>query len=280
MACNFKRRSLVPSVSRQTTMIVYKYLTPDRIDVLEDSRIRFTQPAVFNDPFETFPCFLEYGPQLTERLQNSVKEKYGSQIAEDTLRQNESMVVQALVNLPKRYSKHFVILSLSKICDNILMWSHYADSHRGFVIGFDSSSLFFSPSSGKAKDGLKAVSYENERYVLPKNGFQSADDPNLREANARVFFTKATCWEYEQEYRILAHPNSADKIIPTDTDYDIRLFNFPIESIKEVIFGFRISEPDQRRIFDIVYSKYSNAKIGKAFPDKSKFSLFVKMFAG
>jgi hypothetical protein len=41
-------------------MIVYKYLSPDRSDVLVDSRIRFTQPAVLNDPFETLPVFTEY----------------------------------------------------------------------------------------------------------------------------------------------------------------------------------------------------------------------------
>lgn len=33
----------------------YKYLTPARLDVLERRRIRFTQPAAFNDPFEFKP---------------------------------------------------------------------------------------------------------------------------------------------------------------------------------------------------------------------------------
>ena len=37
-------------------MVLYKYLTPARLDVLEDRRIRFTQPAAFNDPFEFKPC--------------------------------------------------------------------------------------------------------------------------------------------------------------------------------------------------------------------------------
>lgn len=36
-------------------MPLYKYFQPDRIDILENSLIRFTQPSTFNDPFECFP---------------------------------------------------------------------------------------------------------------------------------------------------------------------------------------------------------------------------------
>lgn len=33
------------------------------------------------------------------------------------------------------------ILSLSAVRDQTLMWSHYADGHRGFCIGFNSQKL-------------------------------------------------------------------------------------------------------------------------------------------
>jgi hypothetical protein len=36
-------------------MILYKYLHPDRIDVLTQKMVRFTQPGDFNDPFEFRP---------------------------------------------------------------------------------------------------------------------------------------------------------------------------------------------------------------------------------
>jgi hypothetical protein len=160
------------------------------------------------------------------------------------------------------------------------MWSHYADSHRGFVIGFDSSSSFFAPGGGKGRDGLKPVRYSDKRYVIPKGGLRSLDDPNLREANDKVFFTKGSYWKYEREMRILAHPNSADTVLRGSNDQEICLFNFPADSVKEVIFGFRMSESDQRHVFDIVRSKYSRARIGKAFPHESKFSIIIKMSPG
>ena len=34
-------------------IILYKYLTPERIDILENLKIRFTQPKYFNDPFDS-----------------------------------------------------------------------------------------------------------------------------------------------------------------------------------------------------------------------------------
>ena len=44
-------------------MSVFKYLSPDRIDVLKDGYIRFTQPSEFNDPFESFPYFKAIAPK-------------------------------------------------------------------------------------------------------------------------------------------------------------------------------------------------------------------------
>jgi hypothetical protein len=241
-------------------MIVYKYLPPTRIDVLEHSRIRFTQPAVLNDPFETFPCFLEYGPWLLDKINQRAIIKFGMQVAKETSSQRQSVVVQTLLDLPKTLSKYFVILSMSKIRDNLLMWSHYSDSHKGFVIGFDSSSTFFSPGAGKARDGLKSVRYSKHRYVIPKNGLNSVDDPNLLRANAQLFFTKDPCWIYEKEMRILAHPDSADVVLSSSNEYDIRLYNFPKECVKEVIIGFKMIESDQRRVFDLVHSNYKGGR--------------------
>lgn len=38
-------------------MPLFKYVPPERIDILTKKLLRFTQPGAFNDPFETFPCF-------------------------------------------------------------------------------------------------------------------------------------------------------------------------------------------------------------------------------
>jgi hypothetical protein len=46
-----------------------------------------------------------------------------------------------LSNFLNDVSKEFGVVCLSTDCGNIAMWSHYADQHRGIVIGFDSTKL-------------------------------------------------------------------------------------------------------------------------------------------
>ena len=36
-------------------MLIYKYVTGDRVDILEKGLIRFTQPLAFNDPIKMRP---------------------------------------------------------------------------------------------------------------------------------------------------------------------------------------------------------------------------------
>jgi hypothetical protein len=36
---------------------LYKYLVPERFDVLRNAKVRFSQPMALNDPFEMKPYF-------------------------------------------------------------------------------------------------------------------------------------------------------------------------------------------------------------------------------
>ncbi|TOC13300.1 hypothetical protein CGJ90_24575, partial [Vibrio parahaemolyticus] len=42
----------------------------------------------------------------------------------------------------KSMTSSFGICSLSKTFENILMWSHYADNHKGFVVEFETPTNF------------------------------------------------------------------------------------------------------------------------------------------
>src|SRR5689334_12905182 len=126
-------------------MIVYKYLPPSRTDVIEDNLIRFTQSASLNDPFETAPsieglklAFRRHAIRMIENERFSPLE-YG--VARLKI---EAQIDKHLTHFHRRNSvSDYAILSLSKIRNNLLMWAHYCDSHRGFVLGFDSTHTFF-----------------------------------------------------------------------------------------------------------------------------------------
>jgi hypothetical protein len=57
------------------------------------------------------------------------------------------MVDVIVDNVPKIAGNLFAFLSLSKVANSLLMWSHYTNAHTGFVIAFDSSNDFFAPGT-------------------------------------------------------------------------------------------------------------------------------------
>jgi hypothetical protein len=88
------------------------------------------------------------------------------------------------------------VLSLSERWDSVLMWSHYADNHRGMCIEFDTTEL--------PHPNLRAVGYRAPRRVRASDLFEwkrrhSADaEQRVRDT---YFFAKAGPWRYEKEWR-------------------------------------------------------------------------------
>ena len=91
------------------------------------------------------------------------------------------------------------------------MWSHYADGHRGIVIGFqiDQSKYLINKV---IYDGL--ANFEN----IPR-GFDQEKS---------VFVNKGKDWSYEEEYRIITEKQDFINI-----------------KIKEIVFGAETPEEDK-----------------------------------
>jgi Protein of unknown function (DUF2971) len=92
--------------------VLYKYLPPERIDILESMELRFSSPSQFNDTFDT-----QY---LVPKSQG-----FKGKAARTMLR------------------NRLGVLCLTERPDNHLMWVHYAHNHTGFVLGFDAHAPFF-----------------------------------------------------------------------------------------------------------------------------------------
>jgi hypothetical protein len=89
------------------------------------------------------------------------------------------------------------VLCLSAKFDSLLMWSHYADQHRGVCVEYD--------VSGVAK-ALRKVSYGESRRVSAKDirDWLVGDDKLARSSIDRAcLLTKSKEWAYEQEWRLL-----------------------------------------------------------------------------
>ena len=129
--------------------------------------------------------------------------------------------------------------------DNLLMWAHYADSHKGVCLKFDVLEAldFFAP----AKRVKYASSYPIYNYLSDKNKV------------ADLLFTKSKDWEYEGEVRVIK-----DK--PDN-------YTFPKSALKEVIFGCNITIGDKKTISAILSDKYPGTKIVQAQKKDNNFGL-------
>jgi hypothetical protein len=149
--------------------------------------------------------------------------------------------------------QHALILSLSSEWDIVPMWGYYADHGRGMVIGFDSSALFFQDhTTGK-------VNY-SEALPVVTNSF------------APAIFTKFSQWQHEEEYRSL-------RVLTMDQPDrtlcgGIHLFKFCPETVREVLFGPRMSPEDNRKVSEILQDRaYAHVAIYETKADTASFKL-------
>ena len=161
------------------------------------------------------------------------------------------------------FDKYFGILSLSARWNSVLLWSHYANSHAGFCVGFNEYLLRNSLLPRAV--GCGVVEY-NEKYpeIKPKV-YKDAQDTELMKERFIKSLRKSSDWTYEEEYRIFIN---YFPYIPTINDRKILI---PEKIITEVILGLKMSLPYQNEIIKICESK--NIPVFKAKKDRFNFEI-------
>lgn len=275
-------------------MILYKYLPPLRIDTLQERRIRFTQPADFNDPFEFRPPINsaakaeEVRAHLEQNFESLVATelaKYGrlvESIPRDLLAQlltaqkphlpelyqllEASMLPNVSSALDGFFNSKVGVLCLSEVRDLLLMWGHYTDSHRGFVIGFDSNNSFFSQRRSEHDEFgyLRQVDYRLQRPKVV-----------LTDTSSEVWFqTKSEVWSYEKEWRMLRVLSDADDRIDV-APFPISLFEFPSDAVVEIIIGMQTPASVVATLSDLAV-QFPRATLLKAREHPSNYALVVE----
>lgn len=166
-------------------MLVYHFVNARYgLDDLMNTRLKIARIMELNDPFE----FL--GVELSDRHFR-----------------------RSLQAMKKELSTNRGILSFSKTWKNPVLWSHYADKHRGVCLGFEV------PSSNLSK--VKYVDYRFPRPKMPDEVFME-----------KLLTTKFKHWQYEREYRaFVALEENVDGLYYADFSKQLTL--------KRVIIGDR-----------------------------------------
>lgn len=244
---------------------LYRYMSNmDYItDMLVDNRFYCANPFTeFNDPFD---CLTYLNLKGQEKVWRQWFDKFKSlgYILEDDLVEkiikdaeaynfdlSEIKDFEAFLkgdsSLADFYNKFKVtplnqdlrVLCLSLFNNETLLWSHYADKHKGVCFGFevvhvneDYRFMPYEKDSRKYSITFNRVEYRSERYGL--NFFDYAlEEKQLKED---FLFHKYEAWRYEQEYRYAVDKNAL---------INEKYLEFNKVLLKEVVFGINSDNED------------------------------------
>lgn len=278
-------------------MPLYKYLHPDRTDVLRNQCIRFSSPAVLNDPFELKPhlAALATPEYAAAELQRSLPRVLAEELTQLPVELRALIPAEALqaflqAQLPsiqksldgvsaqmmpllqetmaRKLEELLGVLCLSESPKSLLMWAHYADSHRGFVVQFDETSPFFDRrvSDDDELRHLRRVTYSSKRPSLTLSEVEDGS----------AFLVKGIEWEYEAEWRMIVPLADASRVVGTGPEA-IHLYNFPASAVTSVILGCRMSEAKRAEIQALLVESphYAHARCINAEIDNESYVLSV-----
>lgn len=153
----------------------------------------------------------------------------------------------------------FLIGCLCTDYKNKLMWSHYADSHKGFCIEYDYSLMDIDAHTILPLP----VVYSGERPLISwKAAFDNTPE-NLEEAVAQFtkgLLTKDSIWSYENEWRILVKTTEMP--------------NIPMPRISCVYLGASISDENRNAILKIAKEKHY--KVKQMVMDRGAYALHAE----
>lgn len=132
----------------------------------------------------------------------------------------------------KNLSRSFDYFRIRSFCNgeteealgNLLMWSHYADEHRGYCVKYKLSKHFIKQDENDSFEHmfLKPIIYRKDE--------EKVDISELTTINTDLAFaTKHESWKYEKEVRLIVYnPNKEESFygIPLDKDSCIEAIYF------------------------------------------------------
>lgn len=253
---------------------LYKYMplngsyaggTKNSFDVLQDllinGRIWYSKPEYFNDPFEIEGIRTRLSKNEVDGVIARVKEVMRSQIPRGMSTSDADVEIErmAAIEVSRVQDKHEQdkdtlihrcgYISLCGSNDNPLMWSHYADHHRGICLRIRGTRDPFFEENGAGR--VIKVTYRDE-----------IETHEVELGNADAFFVqcsrKGKCWEYEDEYRVFRLPSAHD----VDDAQGNHSFNSTL--IDAVYFGIRTRNEDVDQVKKIVEQAEHEIELYKA----------------
>ncbi|RJT24036.1 DUF2971 domain-containing protein [Buttiauxella izardii] len=211
---------------------------------------------------------VQYIAETPEKLEELKKSMLGSRVHDITSSVDNGKFTNSGIKYLHRFRQTFndlidsyAFISLSSNKNSNLMWSHYADSHKGFCIEFKGEYI-----------AATEVTYEKE---IPKLNLIDLCKMYLNlESNEHMgvliwqaLRTKLVEWEYESEYRFQLSNDMAPRLIKGALWMN---YDYTPDFVESIIFGWRM--PVEIKNY-IIEHMPPNTKFKQAYPDLSTIEI-------
>lgn len=234
---------------------IYKYraLNTNTDKIFENSELWFSNPYDFNDPFDcqvivdTKNSEVEIANFLRQnapRMLSADVKKFAKVCSKNPIKWNKMVTTTIYKSINKKG-----VCCFAGNNDNILMWSHYTNSHKGICLKFD-------------------ILADSDLFSFPFHVKYSKDYPyynHLKDNSQLVKFlmqTKADIWEYEGEIRVLK--------------FNAGIYQFKKKALKEICFGCNCTQDDITRVKNLVAANNFNVVFTKATKATKQYRLNIK----
>lgn len=203
-----------------------KYVSGSVYDLenLAKKQINCVAPKLFNDPIDTYfyysdaNCFSESKKILTPQIMDSIR-------------------ISCFINHQNILKKR----NENKLTpEEILMWTHYANSHNGlcfeYYVPAEKFDYLDKNFFDENKTFLSKIYYQQDLATDFESVFSKSEDEvynpeKFEELLKTCFFTKDKSFEYENEIRLLSYTRTPENnYLPIEFDY-----------LKRIVFGKRCS---------------------------------------
>lgn len=229
--------------------MVYKYYSPNcyNVEAFEKQYFWFSKVSKLNDPYDSSYSLIQ---------SEFFKKVLG-------LSANAADIM-----------KEYATCSFSKHNNNLALWAHYAQSFKGFCLGFDDSTFESMNITYQARFIFQDVQYVDELINCNnldasfhiKNVYGNCETYKLSDClkgDPKVgdkffiylaFLKEKKIWGNEEEMRLfigkdlLRRENLIDGVVKTQNGYKI---NMPKDAIKSIVLGHNIDECIRTKLLEI-----------------------------
>lgn len=227
----------------------YRSYNTDTLNAFQNDRLYFSTPKHFNDPFDAVihvndelllaSIFRDLDEGMPSYLNAKLNDpaSYINAANKDlilTFTQDPKCRATVLADILKTITtvEESLLTNSKTICFaeeflSTLMWSHYADYHKGFVLAYQKDS-FKTATSHSAQDAvvpatLKLGKIRYQTHMCDYGEFFYQYLPEISRGTppalysrflTEMLFNKTKEWEYEKEWRLCSIPSDFEKPDP------------------------------------------------------------------